>query len=104
MTLNREVFFSDPTDTTIPNDGVAKVGVPETAEQWEVLRYELQSFVCEGEYERGLDRILSTFLSNLGKPTQPAVWVNPLRRRCAWTPRGSTESVPAKPTSSPNLP
>src|SRR5438067_2886443 len=76
MTLNREVFFSDPTDTTIPNDGVAKVGVPETAEQWEVLRYELQSFVCEGEYERGLDRILSTFLSSLGKPTQPAVWVS----------------------------
>lgn len=76
MTLNREVFFSDPTDTTIPNDGVAKVGVPETAEQWEVLRYELQSFVCEGEYERGLDRILSTFLANLGKPTQPAVWVS----------------------------
>jgi len=76
MTLNREVFFSDPTDTTIPNDGVTKVGVPETAEQWEVLRYELQSFVCEGEYERGLDRILSTFLANLGKPTQPAVWVS----------------------------
>jgi len=76
MTLNREVFFTDPTEASIPNDGVTKVGVPETAEQWEVLRYELQSFVCEGEYERGLDRILSTFLSNLGKPTQPAVWVS----------------------------
>lgn len=76
MTLNREVFFTDPTEASIPNDGVTKVGVPETAEQWEVLRYELQSFVCEGEYERGLDRILGTFLSNLDKPTQPAVWVS----------------------------
>jgi hypothetical protein len=76
MTLNREVFLNDPTQTALPNDGVAKVGVPETSEQWDVLRYELQSFVCEGEYERGLERILGTFLANLQKPTQPAVWVS----------------------------
>src|SRR5262249_15563915 len=41
-----------------------------------VLRFELQSFVCSGEYARGLDRILSTYLANLGKTGQPAVWVS----------------------------
>jgi hypothetical protein len=76
MTTNRDVFSTDPTTATIPNDGVAKVVEPSTPEEWEVLRYELRSFVCEGEYERGLERILSTYLRHLGQPTQPAAWVS----------------------------
>ena len=32
-------------------------------QQWDVLRWELRSFVCDGEYERGLETILSTFLA-----------------------------------------
>lgn len=76
MTLNREVFLTDPTTFTIPNDGVTKVLTPTAPEEWEVLRYELECFVCEGEYRQGMDRILSTFLANLGKTEQPAVWVS----------------------------
>ena len=74
--LNREVFFHDPTESTIPNDGVAKVGVPETPEQWDILAHELRMFVCEGEYGRGLERILSSYLEHIGKNVQPAVWVS----------------------------
>lgn len=34
MTItNRELFHRDPTDNKIPNDGVAKVVRPETAQQ-----------------------------------------------------------------------
>jgi hypothetical protein len=73
---NREVFFRDPAATKIPNDGVAKVIEPRTPGEWEVLRYELESFVCDGEYERGLERVLSAFLENLQRPEQPAVWVS----------------------------
>ena len=76
MTLNKEVFFRDPTSFTIPNDGVAQVLDPKSDAEWAVLRYELESFVCDGEYRKGLERILSTFLTNLGKPKQPAVWVS----------------------------
>lgn len=77
MTItNRELFYRDPTATKIPNDGVAKVGRPETAQQWSVLRWELQSFVCEGQYARGLERILDSFLTNLSQAQQPAVWVS----------------------------
>lgn len=75
-TKNKDLFVKDPTQTKIPNDGVAKVVRPETDHQWEVLEWELRSFVCEGEYERGLERILDSFLTNLGQSQQPAVWVS----------------------------
>src|SRR4051794_38497802 len=74
--LNKDLFQKDPAKTKIPNDGVAKVGAPTTAEQWDVLRWELESFVCEGKYERGLNRILTSFLGTLDKSNQPPVWVS----------------------------
>jgi len=73
--LNAELFVEDPSKKTIPNLGVAKVGEPTDAAGWAVLRYELASFVCDGAYERGLDRILSTYLSQVGS-SQPAGWVS----------------------------
>lgn len=76
MTINKDLFFHDPTQSKIPNDGVAKVLRPETDQQWEVLRWELRSFVCEGQYERGLERILDSFLKNVSAAQQPAVWIS----------------------------
>jgi len=73
---NRELFLVDPTTFTIPNEGVTKIYEPHTEEQWAVLRYELSHFVCDGEYRKGLDRVLSTFLTNLSNPEQAAVWVS----------------------------
>jgi len=77
MTIrNRQLFYRDPTLTKIPNDGVTQVVRPETDQQWEVLRWELQSFVCDGQYARGLERILDSFLSNVNQAQQPSVWVS----------------------------
>lgn len=76
MTKNRILFITDPLTRTIPNNGVAKVIEPHTPEEWAVLRYELESFVCEGEYKTGLERIFDTYLANLDKAEQPAVWVS----------------------------
>jgi hypothetical protein len=73
---NREVFAIDPTERDIPNLGVAKVKNPEDDRDWATLAWELRSFVCKGEYERGLERILDQFLSHLGQGEQPAVWVS----------------------------
>jgi hypothetical protein len=74
--MNCDVFQVDPTTTTIPNDGVAQVREPSTPEEWEVLRYELERFVCEGAYADGLERVLSTYVDTFGQPRQPAVWVS----------------------------
>lgn len=76
MTLNRELFVKDPVDYVIPNDGVSKLGRPTDDRQWDVLRYELTSFVCEGEYATGLQRVLDSYLASLSRSTQPAVWVS----------------------------
>jgi hypothetical protein len=77
MTItNKELFYRDPTGTKIPNDGVAKVVRAQTEQQWDVLRWELRSFVCDGQYARGLERMLDSFLTNLSQAQQPAAWVS----------------------------
>ena len=73
---NADVFERNPLTASIPNDGVAKIAEPRTERDWEVLRYELQYFVCEGEYHRGLERMLSAFLANFKQPQQKAAWVS----------------------------
>src|SRR6266568_3229849 len=76
MIKNRDVFLEDPTTYTIPNNGVTKVIDPRTDEEWDVLRYELRNFVCKGEYQHGLSLVLSTYIDNLSRKEQPAVWVS----------------------------
>lgn len=68
--LNKDVFDRNPLDSSLENDGVSKVDNVAT------LPYELTTFVCEGEYERGLDRILTSYLSHLSRTTQPSAWVS----------------------------
>jgi hypothetical protein len=73
---NREVYQKDPSSQKLVNDGVANVNDDKTQEALRVLRYELETFVCEGQYEKGLAHILDTFLKNIDQPQQPAVWVS----------------------------
>ena len=42
----------------------------------ETLRYELEHFVCEGQYENGFTRILESYLGHVSSTTQPAAWVS----------------------------
>jgi hypothetical protein len=74
--LNREVFVVDPTGRKLPNDGYAALDPPRTDAEWNVLKYELQQFVSEGEYRDGMRRLLSSYLANLDRNTQPACWVS----------------------------
>lgn len=76
MTINNELFTRRPLDFEIPNDGVTDVDRPGDTKQWKVLEYELASFVCEGEYEHGLERILASYVRHRSSTTQPAVWVS----------------------------
>lgn len=76
MTINNELFTRRPLSFEIPNDGVTNVDRPDDTNQWKVLEYELTSFVCEGEYEYGFQRILDSYIRHRGSATQPAVWVS----------------------------
>ena len=73
---NRDVFAIDPTERRHPEPRRGEGQEPRGRRDWATLEWELRSFVCEGEYERGLERILDQFLSHLGQAEQPAVWVS----------------------------
>jgi len=73
---NREIFQRDPAITKLLNDGVAAVTESATQKEIETLRYELEHFVCEGQYKGGLIRILESYLGNADSTVQPAAWVS----------------------------
>jgi hypothetical protein len=74
--LNRQVYATDPSSQELLNNGVAEVQDSITAEGRRTLRYELNTFVCDGQYAKGLQRILDSYLKSLGQPEQRAVWVS----------------------------
>src|SRR3990172_1661836 len=73
---NRQLFQRDPAVSKLLNDGVAAVCEAASDKEIETLRYELEHFVCEGQYEDGMIRILESYLDNVNSTTQPAAWVS----------------------------
>lgn len=73
---NREVFVKDPITRSLPNNGVANVNDGTSAEDLKVLRFELETFVCDGKYADGLSRILDSFLKHIDASQQQGVWVS----------------------------
>jgi hypothetical protein len=74
---NRELYFRDPTTIELLNNGVSKVSeIGDDERQIKTLRFELETFVCDGEYARGLERILKAYLEGLGREEQKAAWVS----------------------------
>ena len=65
---NRDVYLKEPTTQKLVNEGVANVNDDKTIEALRVLRYELETFVCDGQYEKGLAHILETYLKNIEQP------------------------------------
>ena len=73
---NHEIYQKDPVTQKLVNEGVANVNDENTSEALAVLRYELETFVCDGQYEKGMNHILETYLKNIDQAQQPAVWVS----------------------------
>ena len=73
---NRDVYQKDPSTRKLVNEGVARVTDEKGRDEKTVLRYELETFVCEGQYENGLAHILETYLKNIDQAQQPAAWVS----------------------------
>jgi hypothetical protein len=68
----RDIFHKDPLGWQLLNEGVSSNNTTDPT----TLRYELQSFVCDGEYRTGLVRIIEGYLANFTSPEQKAVWVS----------------------------
>ena len=69
--LIKDLFVKNPLDWRILNDGVSSNNAIDSA----TLRYELETFVCEGEYRTGLERMLRGYLACLDQE-QKAAWVS----------------------------
>lgn len=75
--LNRDIYNKPPKENRLVNNGVAEVSEDHSDAAQAILRYELETFVCDGQYEKGLDTILDKFLVNLDAGTeQPGVWIS----------------------------
>ena len=67
----RDLFSKDPLTWKLLNNGVSS----NNTDDEDLIRYELQTFVCEGEYFNGITNILSSFLGCHGRQ-QNAAWVS----------------------------
>lgn len=74
--LNSDIYKKNPVTRKLVNEGVASVNDDKTSQALSVLRYELETFVCDGQYQKGMAHILDTFLKNIEHSQQPAVWVS----------------------------
>lgn len=73
---NRDIYLKDPVTRKLVNEGVASVNDDRTSQAMEVLRYEIETFVCDGQYKKGMAHILETYLKNIVQSQQPAVWIS----------------------------
>ncbi|MFH0735725.1 MAG: BREX system P-loop protein BrxC [bacterium] len=73
---NNELFTLNPSENNLINDGVVEINTAKDDQGLKILRHEIKTFVCEGEYQNGIYRILDTYLKHINQPKQPAAWVS----------------------------
>lgn len=74
---NKDIYVKAPAENRLVNNGVAEVTEEVSEAALATLRYELDTFVCDGQYEQGMVTILETFLRNLSsKNEQRGIWIS----------------------------
>jgi hypothetical protein len=68
---NRDFFHKDPLSWHLANEGVSSNNDADLT----TLRYELETFVCDGEYKTGLVKMLQAYLDKFGKE-QAGAWIS----------------------------
>ena len=56
--LNKDIYVKDPLANQLANNGVAEVKDDNSEQALSTLKYELETFVCDGEYENNNYRLL----------------------------------------------
>lgn len=77
MTMNiHEVLMRDPSEYGLANQGQARISDLTDDKTIQELKYELSTFVCEGQYADGLQRIYRSYLENMSRTSQKGCWVS----------------------------
>jgi hypothetical protein len=75
--LIKDVLLRDPSTHGLVNNGQARItNEADDGNVMSELRGELSTFVCEGQYSDGFQKILSSFLRNQNQTSQRGAWVS----------------------------
>lgn len=71
-----DVLQRDPASNPLVNNGQSRITDTENEKTTAELRGELCTFVCEGQFADGMERIFTSFLTGMGQSSQKATWVS----------------------------
>lgn len=75
--LIKDILLRDPSTHGLVNNGQARISnEDDDGKVLNELRGELSTFVCEGQYADGMQKILSSFLRNQNQTSQRGAWVS----------------------------
>lgn len=72
----QDILQRNPLEQGLANNGQARITQATGDKAIEELRAELETFVCDGEYGKAIERILQGYLTQLDKPRQISGWVS----------------------------
>jgi len=72
----KDALQRDPASHPLVNQGQARISDSRNERTQSELRGELVTFVCEGQYADGVQKIIHSFLDNFGKTSQRGAWVS----------------------------
>lgn len=72
----KDVLQRDPAAHGLVNQGQARIVDARNERAMDELRGELSTFVCEGQYADGIQRIIRSYLDDLTRTSQKGAWVS----------------------------
>ncbi|MBI1919696.1 MAG: BREX system P-loop protein BrxC [Geobacter sp.] len=71
-----EVLMRDPAENALANQGQARIADLTDEKTIRELQFELSTFVCEGQYADGLQRVIRSYLENQSRTSQKGSWIS----------------------------
>ncbi len=72
----KDILQRDPSKCPLVNNGQARIVDSMDERSSEELKGELSTFVCEGQFEDGILKIIRSFIDNLNRTSQRGSWVS----------------------------
>lgn len=72
----QNILQRNPLEQGLANNGQARITQSTDERAQRELRAELETFVCDGEYGKAIERILQGYLTQLEQPRQISAWIS----------------------------